>query len=114
MSCRSSAAGTVNGCASDLEHGFKARVHFLFFDKLAALGRRYSLFHGGQETGFFVKIAGNNTRHQPLRDSAGLTGDLRKPCLLFRGEMYFHAVQDTGKRLCVAKAFYKHSFWKSS
>ena len=43
-----------------LEHGFNTGVHFSFFDEFAALGCRYSLFHSGEETGFFVEITGND------------------------------------------------------
>jgi hypothetical protein len=97
MFCRSSAAGTVRGCASGLEHGFKASVHLFFLNKLAALGCRYSFFHGGKETGFFLKISCNDIRHQALGGGPGFRGDLRKVRFLLRSEMYFHALQDTAK-----------------
>ena len=82
---------------SGLEHGFKAGVHLFFFDKLAALGCRYSFFHGSEEAGFFVEIPGNNARQQPLGYRSGVRGELRKQCLLLGGEMYFYGLQSTEK-----------------
>jgi hypothetical protein len=46
-----------------IEHGFKAGVHFFFFDKLAAVGCRYSSVYGDEETGLLVEIAGDNIRY---------------------------------------------------
>jgi hypothetical protein len=79
----SSAAGTVNGCASGLEHGFKAGVHFFFFDTLAALGCDQSFFHSSQEAGFFGERTDNNIRHQSLGDGPCFSGGLRNRRLLF-------------------------------
>jgi hypothetical protein len=36
----------------DFAHRFNSSVHFLLFDKLATLCRRYTFVHGGKETGF--------------------------------------------------------------
>jgi hypothetical protein len=71
--------GKSSACALGFEHGFKAAVHFFFFDKLAAL-------HGGKETGFFVEIAGNNGGHQPLGDGAGFSGDLGRASLAWQAK----------------------------
>ena len=65
-----------------LEHGFKAGVHFFFFDKLAALGCDQSFFHSSQEAGFFGEITDNNIRHQSLGDGPCFSGDLRNLRLL--------------------------------
>ena len=83
--------------ALGFEHGFKAGVHFFFFDKLAALGRGDAFLHGGKEAGFFVEITGN-FRHQALGDGPGFSGDLRKLRLLTpaesrRGELKFAAAR---------------------
>jgi hypothetical protein len=47
MLCKSSAEA-IHECASSLEHRFKTGVDFFLFDKLAALGCRYSFFHGAR------------------------------------------------------------------
>jgi hypothetical protein len=99
-----------NEGASGFEHGFKASVHFFFFNELAPLGCRYSFFNGGKKTGFFVEITGNNIRHQPFGGGPGLGGELRELRFLLGCEMYFHAFKvcenrergNSGKR-CAAK-----------
>ena len=83
--------GSRTACALRLEHCFNASVHVFLFDKLAALGRRYSFFHGGKEAGFLVQITGNDSRYQPLRGGPGFGGHPCKPRLLLGGEMHFHS-----------------------
>jgi len=89
--------GRSNGCASGLEHGFKAGVHFFFFDKLAALGWDQSFFHSSQEAGLFGEITDNNIRHQSLGDGPRFSGDPRNLRLLLGGEVYFHSLQGAKK-----------------
>ena len=78
MLAKSSAAGMVQRRASDLEHGFKAGVHFFFFGELAPLGGGYSFFHSGKETRFFVEITGNNLSHQALGRRSRPAASLRR------------------------------------
>jgi hypothetical protein len=78
--------GKSSACALGFEHGFKAGVHFFFFDKLAALRCGNSFLHGGKETGFFVEIAGNKIGHQPLGDGAGFSGDLGRASLAWQAK----------------------------
>ena len=40
---------------SGTKHFFKAGVHLIFFDELAAVGERHSFQDGGMETGVFCK-----------------------------------------------------------
>ena len=88
-----------NECASNFEHRFKPCVHLFFFDKFTAFGCRYSLFHGGKEAGFFVKITSDNTRYQAFRHSSSFGGNLRKLRLLLRRELNFHGSRLRNYRL---------------
>ena len=54
-------------------------------------------------------VTGNNIRHQPLGGGTGFSSHLHKLCLLFGGEVYFHALQSTKKnamrqrRCCISR-----------
>jgi hypothetical protein len=85
MFSKSLARGPSNECASGLEHGFNPGVHFFFLDEFAALGCRYSFFHGCEKPGFFVEITGYNIGHQLLGVGPGSSGDLLKLRLLLGG-----------------------------
>jgi hypothetical protein len=84
--------GRFNGCALNLEHSFKAGVHFFFFDELSALSGGYPFFDGGKEAGFSIKVSGNDISHHALRVSPGFRGNLGEPRLLWC-EMHFHPLK---------------------
>ena len=72
------------------KHALNARVHFFFFDKLAACNLVDANLHLGLKPLVMSKQLRDGFLHKLVRAAAGLGGESVKLGFLLLGQMHFH------------------------
>ena len=78
------------GCASRAKHALNARVHFFFFDELAARNLVNANLHLGLKPLVMGKQLRDGFPHKLVRSAAGLGRESVKLGFLLLGQMHFH------------------------
>jgi hypothetical protein len=78
------------GCASRAKQALNARVHFFFFDELAARNLVNANLHLSVKPLVMCKQLRNGLLHKLVRPAAGLGREGIKFGFLLLGQMHFH------------------------